>query len=239
MKNSITLGTGQFCTCPGLAVGIGNDFTRFSDELTTLIRNALPSAMLYPSILEAFEAGVDRLGSIKGVRVMESSYAADRTKTHARPVLFLTDVETLQKHHELGEELFGPSSVMVRCDSRDELLAVARSLSGHLTATIHGTPDDLVEYADLVSTLRNKVGRLIFNGFPTGVEVCASMQHGGPYPATTDARSTSVGTAAVLRFARPVAYQNFPSSALPPELQDGNPRGIWRLLDGEWTKEPV
>jgi len=194
MKNSITLGTGQFCTSPGLTVGIGNDFARFSDELTTLIRNAPPSGMLSPGILEAFEAGVERLGSIKGVRVMESSYAADRTKTQARPVLFVTDAETLQGHHELGEELFGPSSVMVRCDSRDELLTVARNLSGHLTATIHGTAADLTEYGELVAVLQSKVGRLIFNGFPTGVEVCAAMHHGGPYPATTDSRSTSVGT---------------------------------------------
>lgn len=239
MKNSITLGTGQFCTCPGLTVGIGNDFGLFSEALITLIRNALPSPMLYPGILHSFETGVERLGAIKGVRLIESFYAPDPGKTEARPVLFVTDVDTFQKHHELGEELFGPSSVIVRSDSREGLMSVARSLTGHLTATIHGTPDDLVEYADLVSILQNKVGRLIFNGYPTGVEVCASMQHGGPYPATTDSRSTSVGTAAILRFARPVAYQNFPQSALPPELQDGNPRGIWRLLDGQWTREPA
>src|SRR4030095_12160309 len=153
---------------------------------------------------------------------MESSYAADRTKTQARPVLFVTDAETLQGHHELGEEVFGPSSVMVRCDSRDELLTVARNLSGHLTATIHGTAADLTEYGELVAVLQSKVGRLIFNGFPTGVEVCAAMHHGGPYPATTDSRSTSVGTAAILRFVRPVAYQGFPQPTLPLDLRDVN-----------------
>jgi NADP-dependent aldehyde dehydrogenase len=114
--------------------------------------------------------------------------------------------------------------------------AVARQLEGQLTATIHGTPDDLAEYAPLLSILENKAGRLVFNGFPTGVEVCASMQHGGPYPATTDSRSTSVGTAAILRFVRPVAYQNFPPASLPAELQDANPRGIWRMVDGELTR---
>jgi NADP-dependent aldehyde dehydrogenase len=119
------------------------------------------------------------------------------------------------------------------------MLAVAEGLEGHLTATIHGTAEDLAEYADLVSILERKAGRLIFNGFPTGVEVCASMQHGGPYPATTDSRSTSVGTAAVLRFARPVAFQNFPQAALPIELQDANARGIWRLVDGQLTREPL
>jgi len=106
-----------------------------------------------------------------------------------------------------------------------------------LTATIHGTPADLVEYASLVSILEDKAGRLIVNGFPTGVEVCASMQHGGPYPATTDSRTTSVGTAATHRFVRPVAYQDFPQSLLPVELQDANPRTIWRMVDGQMTKE--
>jgi NADP-dependent aldehyde dehydrogenase len=116
---------------------------------------------------------------------------------------------------------------------------VAAKLDGHLTATIHGTSTDLSEYADLISILEEKAGRLIFNGFPTGVEVCASMQHGGPYPATTDAKTTSVGTAAILRFARPVAYQNFPDFALPPELQDANPQGVWRLVDGQWTHDSI
>src|SRR5262249_40801463 len=114
---------------------------------------------------------------------------------------------------------------------------VAHNLEGQLTASIHGTPEDLAEYASLVSILENKAGRLIFNGFPTGVEVCASMQHGGPYPATTDSRTTSVGTAAIHRFARPVAYQNFPPSALPIELQNANERKIWRLVDGQFTKD--
>jgi alpha-ketoglutaric semialdehyde dehydrogenase len=108
-----------------------------------------------------------------------------------------------------------------------------------LTATIHGTPADLAEHAWLMSILEDKAGRLIVNGYPTGVEVCGSMQHGGPYPATTDSRTTSVGTAAILRFARPVAYQNFPQSSLPLELRDANPRGIWRLVDGATTKDPL
>ena len=116
---------------------------------------------------------------------------------------------------------------------------VARGLDGQLTATIHGTSADLAEYASLVSILEDKAGRLIVNGFPTGVEVCPSMQHGGPYPATTDSKTTSVGTAAIYRFARPVAYQNFPQSSLPVELRDANPRGIWRLVDGAMTREAL
>ena len=114
---------------------------------------------------------------------------------------------------------------------------MALSLEGHLTATIHGTPDDLAEFKDLIALLQKKVGRLIYNGFPTGVEVSAAMHHGGPYPATTDARSTSVGTAAIKRFARPVCYQNFPQDALPLELQDINRRGIWRTIDGQLSRD--
>jgi NADP-dependent aldehyde dehydrogenase len=157
----------------------------------------------------------------------------------ARPSMFDTTAQTFLRHRELADEVFGPSTVVVRCDSRDELSAVAASLDGQLTATLHGTPADLAEHAWLVSTLEQKAGRLIVNGFPTGVEVCASMQHGGPYPATTDSRSTSVGTAAIYRFARPVAYQNFPQPSLPPELQDLNPRGLWRLVDGAMTKDAL
>jgi NADP-dependent aldehyde dehydrogenase len=192
--------------------------------------------MLYPGILQAFETGVQRLSAIKGVTRAESEQVADRNKTEARPAVFVTNAGTFLEHHELGEELFGPSSVVVQCESREDMMRVARNLGGHLTATIHGTPEDLSEHKDLVAMLESKVGRLLFNGFPTGVEVCAGMQHGGPYPATTDSRTTSVGSAAILRFARPIAYQNFPQADLPPELQDANPRGIWRLVDGQMTK---
>jgi len=153
------------------------------------------------------------------------------------PTLFLTDGQTFLSNHRLGEELFGPSTVMVTASSREELLAIARRMEGHLTATIHGTASDLRDYAELVDILEQRVGRLIFNGFPTGVEVCAAMQHGGPYPATTDARTTSVGSAAIERFVRPIAFQGFPHDALPSELRDENPRGIWRIVDNQRTRE--
>lgn len=119
------------------------------------------------------------------------------------------------------------------------MVRLARSLHGHLTATIHGTEKDLADFSELVAVLRRKVGRIVFNGFPTGVEVCHAMHHGGPYPATTDARETSVGSAAIHRFARPVCYQDFPESGLPDELRGRNPRGIWRLVDGAFTREPL
>jgi alpha-ketoglutaric semialdehyde dehydrogenase len=227
---------GQFCTNPGLAIGVGDaGFDTFVHQLDALMRTAPPGTMLTPSICRSYEAGVLRLAGINGVSTRRSSPSA--AESQALPALFVTDAGVFLEHHDIGEEVFGPSTVVVRCGSREELEAVARRLDGQLTATIHGTPEDLEEYASLVSILEQKAGRLIVNGFPTGVEVCASMQHGGPYPATTDSRSTSVGTAAIDRFARPVAYQNFPQSLLPADLRDANPRGIWRRVDGELTMD--
>jgi NADP-dependent aldehyde dehydrogenase len=119
------------------------------------------------------------------------------------------------------------------------LLSIAKGLEGHLTATLHATDDDLLDYADLIDILERKVGRLIVNAFPTGVEVCHAMVHGGPYPATTAPSSTSVGTTAIRRFTRPICYQGFPQESLPPALRDANPLGIWRLVDGQWTQAAV
>jgi len=235
VKDSVTLGVGQFCTNPGLTIGLGDaGFDAFVRQLDDLMRAAPPGTMLTPSICRSYEAGVQRLSGIDGVSARRSS--APPQESQGLPSLFVTQAEVLLRQREISGELFGPSTVVVRCSSRDELHAVATHLEGQLTATIHGTPADLEEYASLISILEDRAGRLIVNGFPTGVEVCPSMQHGGPYPATTDSRSTSVGTAAINRFARPVAYQSFPQSLLPPELQDGNPRRIWRLVDGEVTR---
>jgi NADP-dependent aldehyde dehydrogenase len=136
----------------------------------------------------------------------------------------------------LEEEVFGPSTLAITASSKDELFQAAKQLGGHLTATILGTEEDLHEYAELVSVLEQKVGRVLLNGYPTGVEVCHAMVHGGPYPATTDSRTTSVGTLAIHRFTRPVCYQNFPQGLLPAELKDDNPLGIWRLVNGERKK---
>ena len=238
LKDSVTMGVGQFCTNPGLTIGVGDSgFDGLVQQLDAQMRTAPPGTMLTPSICGAYEAGVLRLSAIDGISTTRSSVGAQESQ--GVPSLFVTQASVLLRHHEVAEEVFGPSTVVIRCSSRDELFEVARRLQGQLTATIHGTPADLEDYAPLVSILENKAGRLIVNGFPTGVEVCPSMQHGGPYPATTDSRSTSVGTAAIHRFVRPVAYQNFPQTLLPAELQDGNPRGIWRLIDGELTQETV
>lgn len=238
LKASVTLGAGQFCTNPGLVVGLEDDSLRLmTEKMKSLINETAPATMLYPGILRAYEEGVEKFKEVGGVRAVQAEAAPRAERTEAGAVVFTTDAETYLQNSPLGEELFGPSTLIVSCNSRDELERIASGLHGHLTATIHGTAEDLDEYKWLVAILKNKVGRLIFNGFPTGVEVCASMQHGGPYPATTDSRSTSVGTAAIKRFARPLCYQSFPQEALPVELRDANERNIWRLVDNEWTKE--
>jgi 2,5-dioxopentanoate dehydrogenase len=240
LSTSVTLGVGQFCTNPGLVVAVGTgSFDRFMRRMEDLIGSAPAGTMLYPAIFQSYEAGIARLSGVDGVGTVRATSAVAVRDDCARPSLFETTAHTFMRHRELADEVFGPSTLVVRCSSSGEMEAVARGLDGQLTATIHGTPADLAEHAWLLSILEDKAGRLVVNGFPTGVEVCASMQHGGPYPATTDSRTTSVGTAAIHRFARPVAYQNFPESSLPAELQDANPRGIRRLVDGELTKDAL
>ena len=235
LKQSVTLGVGQFCTKPGVVVGIESEATRrFVTIAADLMKAASPGALLHAGIHTAYLEGVKQISKVPGVNVAAATSVPPNMQVI--PTLFTTSADTFLAHERLGEELFGPSAVLITASSKEQMMRIARELEGHLTATIHGTPDDLREFADLVDVLQQKVGRLIFNGFPTGVEVCASMQHGGPYPATTDARTTSVGTAAIERFVRPICLQNFPQGALPPELRDDNPRKIWRMVDGQMTR---
>ena len=238
LKNSVMMGVGQFCTSPGLVVGLqSEELNQSVTKLQSLIEAAPPATMLHSGILSAYEAGIEKLVASTSVAPVRATAAADTLKTQARAAVFVTTGADFLAHPQFSEEIFGPSTVVVSCNSPAELETVAKDLQGHLTATIHGTVEDLQEFKWLVSILENKVGRLVFNAFPTGVEVCPSMTHGGPYPATTDSRSTSVGTGAIKRFVRPVSYQNFPTAALPLELQDGNPLGIWRLVYGELMKD--
>jgi alpha-ketoglutaric semialdehyde dehydrogenase len=237
LRQSVTLGVGQFCTCPGLVIGIrGETFEGFLARAGELFAAAPPGTMLHAGILKSYEAAVGRLKQLSSLKGSRPAATPEASRTQASAYLFSTDATVFVEHKQLGEEVFGPTALAVVCESPDQLREVAESLEGSLTATIHGTPDDLHEFAWLVRVLENKAGRLIFNGFPTGVEVCPSMQHGGPYPATTDSRSTSVGTAAIKRFARSVCYQNFPQEALPVELRDENERAIWRLVNNCWSK---
>lgn len=237
LHQSVTLGVGQLCTSPGLVVGLRDQpMDKFVDSINHLFEGAPPATMLHPGILRAYQDGLKRLGDVEGVSHRRSAVGADENKTEAQAAVFMTEAETFMTHEELSDEVFGPATLVVSCASKDEIMMVAHNLRGHLTATIHGTNEDLAEYKDLVELLQRKVGRLVFNGFPTGVEVCAAIHHGGPYPATTDVRSTSVGGYAIKRFARPVCFQNFPQDVLPVELRDRNERGIWRIVDSEVTQ---
>jgi NADP-dependent aldehyde dehydrogenase len=232
---SVTLGVGQFCTNPGLVFiqsSPGADI--FLQKLESLIASTPAGSMLTPSICSEYHAGVEKFSRIPGVRrPTKFSPATNSNGSSAQAVLFVTESEAFLKNHSLMDEVFGPSTLVVRCASRSEMLAAATNLEGQLTATVHGTPQELVDNRDLLSVLETKAGRLLCNGFPTGVEVGHAMMHGGPYPATADGRSTSVGTRAITRFLRPVCYQNWPDAALPDELKDPNPIGLWRLIDGK------
>jgi NADP-dependent aldehyde dehydrogenase len=241
LKGSFTLGNGQFCTKPGIVLALENPaLGRLVEKLSSLVAQQPPGTLLHGGILQGYEEGVAALSKVAGVAVAaRSSAAADPKKTQARAALFLTDGATFLKEERLSGEVFGPSTLVVRCSSREELERAARELDGHLTATVHGTEADLREHAWLVAILETKVGRIVFNGYPTGVEVCPSMNHGGPWPATTVSGATSVGTAAIERWARPVCYQGFPQEALPEELRNRNARRIWRLVDGKLAQDDL
>ncbi|MGI8966310.1 MAG: aldehyde dehydrogenase (NADP(+)), partial [Limisphaerales bacterium] len=219
---SVTLGVGQFCTNPGLVFGLRDEHWRsFAAKTAQLAEKISPGTMLYPNLCKSFHDGFEQIKKISSVTILGKS-SADSNSLQAPAVVFSTDAKTFLQNEILREELFGPATLLVECDSLVELENLAQNLPGQLTATIHGTEEELSRAQNLISILQEKAGRLLFNQFPTGVEVCSSMHHGGPYPATTDSRSTSVGTAAIERFAKPICFQNFPDAALPVELQNKN-----------------
>jgi len=241
LKASVTTGVGQFCTKPGLVFGLGGpDLQSFADAFATAMRATPPATMLHAGICKSYHSGLDSMEKVPGVVALAmSDDEPDQARTHGEAVVFATDADDFLTRPELHEEVFGPYTLLVTAPDIAKLLQVAEQLEGQLTATLHGTDEDLARAGELISVLERKAGRLVINGFPTGVEVCPSMHHGGPYPATSDDRFTSVGTAAILRWARPVCYQNFPATALPPELQNANPLGIMRLVDGTLTRDAV
>jgi len=236
LLQSVTLGVGQFCTNPGLVFGMQDEnWQKFTERAAQAAAKSVPGRMLYGGLCERFQQGAERFRKLPGVQLAAQS--SDLPKSgEVKTLVFTTDAKVFHAQPALHEELFGPATVLVSCSSTEELERAAAELPGQLTATIHGTEDDLAVHRKLVSILEQKAGRLIFNGFPTGVEVCPSMHHGGPYPATTHSHFTSVGTAAIKRFTRPVCFQNFPDAALPTELRESNPRKIWRLVDNELRK---
>lgn len=236
LHGSFTLGAGQFCTKPGMVfVPEGSEAAKFAEKLQELVNAATPFHLLTRTIHSSYGSAI--AARKKDARLVAAGQAAREDASFAAcAALFEADAASFLES-ELDAEIFGPTTLLVRHSGHEQLLAIARGLDGHLTATIHGTEDDLREFADLLAILENKVGRLVFNSFPTGVEVTHAMVHGGPYPATSDGRSTSVGSQAIFRFARPVCYQGFPDSALPDALKDANPLGIWRMVDGEMTRD--
>ena len=225
---SYTLGMGQFCTKPGLL------FTpRLDDEdrqaLVSAVREVSPTPMLTPQLAEGFLSTRSAMAE-RGL----TELVAGGTGTAPAPALFTTTVADVRRDPAiLREEMFGPASIVVEYDDDAALTAVAELVQGQLTATVHGEEGD--DVGELLATLEARTGRVLWNGWPTGVSVTYAQQHGGPYPATTSSTTTSVGTAAVRRFLRPVAYQNLPDSLLPPALQEDNPWGITRRVDGRWV----
>jgi NADP-dependent aldehyde dehydrogenase len=229
---SSTLASGQFCTSPGMVLwlpGAGAD--AFAGNLATRLGAAEPGPTVHATIRSGYEQS---LAEVQKLPVTVRAIASGRASaaTAVCPTLLGSTPAAVLAHPRLRSEIFGPAMLAVPCERPQDLLEIARSLPGYLTATVHGDGDDFVVHAELLAVLRRKVGRLIANGVPTGVEVCASMVHGGPYPASTDARFTAVGTASIQRWVRPVCWQDWPQQLLPEELHDGNPRGIRRMVDG-------
>jgi alpha-ketoglutaric semialdehyde dehydrogenase len=235
--NSLTMGVGQLCTNPGLVLALpGADTDAWKAAVAEEIKGRAAATMLTSQIHAAYERGVADLKAAGGVR--ELGCGVEGSLPHqAMPVVFETTGAAFLADHAIQNEVFGPSSVLVLCQDEAELMRVTASLEGQLTATVHAERAADAQFAQrLLSLLELKAGRVLVNGFPTGVEVCNAMVHGGPFPSTSDSRSTSVGATAINRFLRPVCYQNLPEEWLPEALRDANPHGLWRLKDGALTQ---
>ena len=236
LANSVNMGVGQFCTNPGILVVTPSPQQQsFIEQLGEAFEQLQPYTMLNEGIYNNFEAKKAELLSVTKVKAVCQQAAGQAWSGY--PALATTTAAEFVANPTLHKEVFGPFSMAVICSSTDEVLAVANALEGQLTSTIMGSESEVTEHRQLVDVLREKAGRVIFNGVPTGVEVGYAMHHGGPYPSASSPKYTSVGTDAILRFVRPICLQNAPQAILPTELQDGNPLGIWRLVDGEMTRD--
>jgi NADP-dependent aldehyde dehydrogenase len=235
---SVATGCGQLCTSPGLVLGVRSaHFSAFVDHLSRAIQRQTPQTMLNPGIFANFNAAVERASGHAGIRVLASAQGDAR---QAAPQLLIADASLLfDPGRPLEEEIFGPATIVVEVDDAEQLSRFASAMRGQLTATLIASPDDLRAHSTLIERLEEKAGRLLVNGYPTGVEVSDAIVHGGPWPATSDARGTSVGTLAIDRFLRPVCYQNYPDELLPQALKNSNPLRLTRLVDGEMTQRPL
>jgi len=232
-----TMGNGQFCTNPGLVFLSGNA-EDFISSFRAEVRNYPGAPMLNAGILRAFETGAGKWSGVRGVEILEQvrlSEGAGVAIGTGALVAKISIEDFFESSEIFQEELFGPATLLIECENEGDFICAARRFGGQLGASLHGRDSDLkkTEARELLSLLTGLSGRVLVNGFPTGLEVCDSIQHGGPYPATTDAHWTSVGTAAIERFGRPVAFQDVPESLLPDALKEGNPLGLRRLVDGE------
>ena len=233
--NSITLGTGQFCTNPGLILGIKSEgLSQFIQQLSKNIVKIEPSCMLHPNISSAYENNKQNAIAQPHLSVV-AEYTSEVKSNYAQQAVTTVDGHIFLDNPVLHQEIFGPFSLVVQCEDEQQLETIISQSEGQLTGTIISDDDELMQYPQLISALQNRVGRVIFNGVPTGIEVCGSMMHGGPYPATTDSRFTAVGINSIKRWVRPFSYQNWPNTLLPDELKDENPLKILRTVDGEQT----
>ncbi|WP_048632393.1 aldehyde dehydrogenase (NADP(+)) [Mycolicibacterium aurum] len=232
---SLTMGSGQFCTNPGLVIAVDSPgLTTFVAAATEAVGNAPATPMLTPNIAGNYASGVDSLAAAADL-VARGQQGGNETS--CRAALFTTDAASFLKSEALQAEVFGASSLIVRCADTAEMRAVAQGIEGQLTATVHADESDLDEAGELLPLLELKAGRILFGGWPTGVEVSHAMVHGGPFPATSDSRTTSVGSRAIERYLRPVCYQDVPKSLLPSAIADGNPEHLWRRVDGQLTQD--
>ncbi len=236
---SITLGIGQFCTNPGLIIGVESEaLTTFTHDLGKAIQKIQPAPMLHAGIVSAYKEKKGNALLQDDVHLVAESETAVK-ENEGLPTVATVSAQAFLKNPVLHQEVFGPYSLIIRCANKEEMLAVAQHLEGQLTATLMATDNELLQNDDLVEAVKNICGRFILNSVPTGVEVCLSMQHGGPFPATTDSRFTSVGADGIKRFARPIAFQNWSNSLLPDELKNENPLGITRTVNNELTKATI
>lgn len=236
--SSITTGSGQFCTKPGLIFTIDCEATdRFIDEFTALIIQKEASSMLHPQIHEKFEKNKHNALQVGVGAVYEKEGSVN--VNYGRQTLLVVDGNTFQENAALHEEVFGPFAIVVKCGDHSQLINCLSLLKGQLTGTILGSEKEIAKNGKVISILQNKVGRIIFNGVPTGVEVCPSMHHGGPYPASTDSRFTAVGIDSIRMFARPVVFQNCPDELLPLPLKNDNSLNIKRRVNGNWTNNSI
>jgi NADP-dependent aldehyde dehydrogenase len=236
LAGSITLGVGQFCTNPGLILAVeGDGLEKFIVHLANGIEGVAPGKMLHQGIADNYARKLEEALKQKGVKV-EAKSSSKGEASQGRALVASAPVTEFLKNPTLAEEVFGPFSLIIKCKDISELYSSINHLQGQLTSSVIGEESELAKHQNILNALMEKAGRLIINGVPTGVEVCPAMQHGGPFPATTDTRFSSVGADAIKRFVRPVSFQNFPDSLLPEELKDGNPLGIWRMVNSEWKK---